>query len=259
VVFSTSGTAPANIPGGFYDFNGNNNLDPPYVLDGRQCLVFFLGGIPVNGAAAAGPGQTGVTGFSKNPANPFLNSVNPTMIAIGGNNRSSPFFEFQNSRFQPIPVAYPLPANTTLLFPAYFDPNSSLSNPAYYAYFSAYGGAYDPNDVNVAETDDNSNPIQILYNLQFPVYASGGTAAVTKTGSPAPNPYTSSLTQPPTGAVTYLSPQSFQIISPGSDAMYGGGGQYTPNASTLLPPNGASDRNSEIDNLTNFHNGRISQ
>src|SRR5262249_1485200 len=35
----------------------------PVTLEGHQCLVFFLGGIPVNGVC---------TGFSSNPANPAL-------------------------------------------------------------------------------------------------------------------------------------------------------------------------------------------
>ena len=30
-----------------YDFNGNGTLDAPYILHGHECLVFFLGGCPV--------------------------------------------------------------------------------------------------------------------------------------------------------------------------------------------------------------------
>ena len=30
----------------WYDFNGNGVLDPPYILQGDECLVFFLGGVP---------------------------------------------------------------------------------------------------------------------------------------------------------------------------------------------------------------------
>jgi prepilin-type N-terminal cleavage/methylation domain-containing protein len=54
------------------------------VLQGDQCLVFFLGGIP----ARDSNGNFGVTGFSTNPQNP---------TQLGGD-RKSPQFEFQAGR-----------------------------------------------------------------------------------------------------------------------------------------------------------------
>ncbi len=52
-----------------------------FTLNGAECLAFFLGGVPQNGA---------LIGFSKNPANPFSTT---------GNNRTGPFHEFIASRF----------------------------------------------------------------------------------------------------------------------------------------------------------------
>ncbi len=66
VQVSTSGTP--SIPGiGFYDFDGNGCKSPAdHTLSGPECLVFFLGGIPQQTTSG-----WGMTGFSKNPANPF--------------------------------------------------------------------------------------------------------------------------------------------------------------------------------------------
>ncbi len=58
-MLSTTGPVPG-IPGGFYDFNGNGSVTirPPiasYILEGPDCLVFFLGGIPQTDRESAGP------------------------------------------------------------------------------------------------------------------------------------------------------------------------------------------------------------
>ena len=43
----------------------------PYILQGHECLVFFLGGIPQITASGYG-----MSGFGKDPTNPFKNSEN---------------------------------------------------------------------------------------------------------------------------------------------------------------------------------------
>ena len=58
-------------------------------MEGPDCLVFFLGGIPqktANGWAVAG--------FGTNPLNPMAGSVPATAWP----NRTPPLFEFNNSR-----------------------------------------------------------------------------------------------------------------------------------------------------------------
>jgi general secretion pathway protein G len=258
MAISTNGSNPL-IPNGvgaltgWYDFNGNGTLDTtPYVLDGRECLVFFLGGVP-NYTAAGFAG--GMSGFSRNPQNPFLNNI------IGNvnfsNNRATPFFEFAGNRLVFLPEELS-GTKTPTGIPGYGDSNSTTLNPNFYAYFSAYGGSnYDPNDVNAYEPgnpssfemDVNGNPISLNFLVNFPVL----TGPPNVTSSPAPNPYTNSIT---TAAVSYFTPNSFQILSPGADAHYGTGGQYTPDASVTLPTNG-NDRSYEQDNLSNFRNGRL--
>jgi hypothetical protein len=69
------------------DWNGNGNpngvIDPPTILEGDQCLVFFLGGIPANGKEAQD-----CLGFSRDPKNP----------AARGGRRLGPYYEFDPSR-----------------------------------------------------------------------------------------------------------------------------------------------------------------
>src|SRR5262249_30898938 len=99
VVFSTTGVPPqiANSNGSYwYDFNGNGVMDGPYILQGHECLVFFLGGIPLSDNPA-NPTSFGMTGFGKARSNPFSNSLN------NGNgmytpNRQPPLFEFNAGR-----------------------------------------------------------------------------------------------------------------------------------------------------------------
>ena len=228
-------------------------------------------GIPLQTASGYG-----MTGFGKDPTNPFTNNL--TTSTNYSNNRQAPFFEFNPGRL----VLDPTNPYTALLptfpqIPGYLD---SLGNTLgsgqinFYAYFSAYGnGGYDPNDVNFTETDAYGNgPIGLTFNVTFPVPVG---ATITNTSvSPAPNPYTSALTAPFNGtirlATTYFNPQTFQIISSGIDGLYGVGGQYTPNVTgEALPldpnlsnyvPSPLADntiRVRERDNITNFHNGKL--
>jgi len=276
VVLNTSGlpvfTGPPYTR--WYDFNGNGVADAPYILQGHECLVFFLGGIPLQTASGYG-----MTGFGKDPTNPFTNNLNTSTNY--SNNRQAPFFEFNPGRL----VLDPTNPYTALAFPqipGYLDslgnatPTGNPGDPInFYAYFSAYGnGGYDPNDVNFNEYDTEVPPqlIGLTFNVTFPVPVG---ATITNTSvSPAPNPYTSALTAPFNGtiplATTYFNPQTFQIISSGVDGLYGVGGQYTPNVTgEALPldpnlsnyvPSPLADntiRVRERDNITNFHNGKL--
>src|SRR5262249_52894348 len=78
----------------------------PVKLEGHQCLVFFLGGIPVNGVC---------TGFSSN-------HLNPALPRSPGEKRRGPFYKFEPNRLKPM-------ANGCL---AYVD---GFGQP--YAYFAA--------------------------------------------------------------------------------------------------------------------------
>src|SRR5271157_6224463 len=265
------GTATGN----WYDFNGDGSkvtsggATQQYILQGHECLFFFLGGIP----QPNGSGGYAASGFGKDPTNPFTNNLVGRAGYSG--NRQAPFFEFVSNRLVLDPTN-----PTTPGIPGYLD---SLGNPApvnagdainFYAYFSAYGNnGYDPNDVNFAESDVNGNsPIGLGHNVAFPLTTPPCISA-------GPNPYTSSLTTPGTGLPTFLNPQSFQIISSGIDGLYGVGGQYQPdNTAGTLPYDSSSTyyfsgtawslesslaspdssiRYRERDNVTNFHNGKL--
>lgn len=263
----------ASTNGGvFYDFNGNNNNDGAYILHGHECLVFFLGGVPLMDASTS---TYSLTGFGKDPTNPFTNMVVGSSVYSAS--RQPPLYTFNPGRLF-------LDPNSSSGIPGYYDtlnngpPQTGLGSLNFYAYFSSYGnGNYDPNDVNFAESDGSGNgPIGLKFLATFP------TMPLTQTppyvaDSPSPNPYTSSTTVPTTtGTVGYQNAQTFQIISAGVDGLYGVGGQYvapsqTSSASTPLPfdsnntysgaslsaESDTSLRQREYDNLTNFKSGTL--
>jgi len=273
-----------------YDVNGNGVCDGAYILEGHQCLVLFLGGIPQVTSTANGIASYGVTGFSKNPNNPFQTAnTNP--------NRYPPKYEFANER-----LIWTDNDGDLDHFPGYIDSLGSYDDqPPYFTYFSAYNGSgYDPDDVNFTELDSNGTSKMLG---AFATNNSANMAYVTGTNyisSPAPNPYLNDLpvaTQNggdvDTTAVIankqriYQNPNSFQIISPGQDRLYGIGGQYNPkivgggdklpwlqSEGTGTPPANSGQaakanetvtktslsgdaRQRENDNLTNFATGRL--
>jgi prepilin-type N-terminal cleavage/methylation domain-containing protein len=256
--FNTGTTASPpvapTIPGiGFYDINGNGIVDPPYVLTGDECLVLFLGGIPTQVTTPGGVAGYGLSGFNRDPSNPFV----ADSVTIGGKllsfpNRSPSLYEFRADR---------LVDTDSDKFPSYYD---SLGTKMPFAFFSAYGtNAFDPCDVDVAESDDAGNgPLSLKFNLTFPV-AGGGRIGQ----SAAPNPFTVTSTMAP--SVTYHAPNSAQIISAGIDGLFGVGGAYSPGSDRALPPDLANTyagstletdpniRNRDADDLTSFATGKL--
>jgi prepilin-type N-terminal cleavage/methylation domain-containing protein len=190
------------------DWNGNNVIDPATaasgpvgvtILEGDQCLVFFLGGIPANTG-----GPPGCTGFSTNAGNPaaHVSTGGPTMPLL---------FEFPSSRLILRSTA------SGNFFYSFLDPYGSsngsggLLSGLPYAYFSAY---------------NNRNG----YNRYFspPAFAASDCFTL---GTIAPNgvmvwPYAEAL--PALGntipAPRYINPETFQIISAGPDGAIAGGG-----------------------------------
>lgn len=287
VIFSsTLGTPPPNVGATFwYDYNGNGVLDNDYILQGDECLVFFLGGIPYTDPAT---GTFAMTGFGKDPSNPFTNNIatdprapyNGQPNAMYSPNRQSPMYEFNGGRL----FLDPNNPSTTLNkflnlaspgIPAYYDTLGNAPPPVataggtlnFYVYFSGYGsGVYDANDVNFqTEVDGNQlGPIGLNYTHAGKVYP-----------SLYPNPYTLTSTITTSGTVTFEKAQTFQIFSSGRDGLYGVGGQFIPPTATNSTANNALPfdnvntfagtsvttdgtlRKSEIDNLTNFKSGTL--
>lgn len=273
---STQAIYPNN--GAWHDFNGNGGNGPDmgplpgngFIIQGHQCLTFFLGGIPYNTGSGIG-----MSGFGKNPTNPFSNMIGGNTMYRGGASTSAPsstqpFFEFRPARLV-------LDPSSPYQIPGYVDPIGSVQpNPGnsvnFYAYFSSYGGSYDPNDVNFPEPDTvTGNAITGLsVNVNFTTYTNGGASNGIVCVSPSPNPYTASLTtlaannQPQTSV--FQSPNTFQIISSGADGLYGIGGLWTSTGGNSLPldPTASSEGNNdpgirqrEADNLSNFNNGTL--
>lgn len=259
VNFSTTTRLFAPNATAFHDFNGNGFLDEGAILlEGHECLAFFLGGIPNR----TGTTLSGMGGFGPNPVNPFVAE------AFAQNNRKRPLFDFDASR---------LIDDDGDGIPGYVDPLAKNESSRYYAYFSAYGGGgYDPNDVNFAinnpEDDRLTRRFRVSFNVPDPSSPDRNQNRIVN--SPAPNPYTSSPALPGGIAVaSYVSGETFQLLSAGTDRLYGTGGQYLSNAnSDRLPldttvngaitdlagnPVGANIRQREADNLTSFGSGKL--
>ncbi len=228
-------------PQRWHDFNGNNQIDPLIYLEGDECLVFFLGGIPYNSGTSFS-----TTGFGKDSRFPFVNQQ-------AQSNRTTPFYEFRADRLLDFDGDG---------MPSYVDTlNGSSNNARPYAYFSAYGNnGYDPNDVNFpGETYRN-------FNIGYPTRLTSDPATAPQTVgesvSPGPNPYTSGapfMTGNPPKA-SFINGISFQIVSSGGDGVFGPGGRFVGSGSgEKLPLDGlpADSRRDEKDNLTNFANGAL--
>ena len=98
VPFNLANPVGTGTTGHWYDFNGDglsvsvaNGVTQQYMLQGHECLVFFLGGIVQN----TGSGFA-MTGFGKDPTNPFTNNLYG-MPGYSGN-RQTPFFQFVPNR-----------------------------------------------------------------------------------------------------------------------------------------------------------------
>jgi general secretion pathway protein G len=227
------------------DYNGNNVQDPGFLyLEGDECLVFFLGGIPNPSVDTAGRIVYGTSGFAKDPRYPFKNA-GVVASAMSTSNRTSPLYEFNAGRM----VDFDGDG-----IPSYLDANASNGVGVPYAYFATYGGTgYDPNDTNFG--DDGNFGIGNTYRIGLPAISASGTTNTVF--SPTPNPYTSSLPTPGSAnqPAAYINPNSFQIISSGGDGLFGPGGQFSSSGGDRLPPSNL--RTAEYDNVTNFTNGRM--
>lgn len=264
------------LPGQFNDFNGDRSAVDPisrkgyYIINGSECLAFFLGGIPIYDSTGK---VTGLSGFSKSPTHPFVDSGPiPGTSNLYAPNRTTPNFEFNNGRLLDQDGDH---------IPSYLDPLDQVpGSHRSYAYFSAYGtNQYDPNDVNgnghlesFEKEDDETTFVERGFSVFFPT--SSGSPYYAK--SPAPNPYTtgaaalSSSTTAATGAISWYNPNSFQLISSGQDRLWGLGGTYfSAVSSNVQLPLDSNDpglvhttdtpaiRQRENDNITNFSAGRL--
>jgi prepilin-type N-terminal cleavage/methylation domain-containing protein len=187
------------------------------ILEGHQCLVFFLGGLQVQNG-----NQVMCVGFSPDAGNP---DVPPTPgQGIG------PFYNFQPAR-----LAIP-PGKT--YFCAYVDPygvHPENNQVQYYAYFSSYHG--NQNDYNHFAT----NPQLLATSVPTSDCTSLGVW-----------PYASSATTGTSAKPQYVKPNSWQIICAGRDGKFGPGTDmsgttttpyyWTPSTAASIPDPGKDDQ-----------------
>lgn len=219
-----AGSAIAHNFNGDLTTAGGEFISPePILLQGHECLAFFLGGLPSSSGV-------GVSGFSKDPKNPFRSDNAAT-------NRTTPLFEFKGDRLRD---------DDGDKVPGYVDPLATGNESRYYAYFYSYGNnGYDPNDVNFTEVPSGLTTFKVNWTTF-------------RVASIAPNPYTTSLPVAATGPTAYEKPQSYQILSPGHDRLYGQGGQYAASSNgSRLPAGSGVSRAGEADNLSNFSGGTL--
>jgi general secretion pathway protein G len=223
-------------PGGpaFIDWNGNGAQDGPVILEGHQCLVFFLGGIPVGAPPGFGTGNRNSTippacfGFATDPRDP---------AKLGqANGRKGPFFDFPPGRLGV--WSNPNANGQAALGACYFSFFDSYSNTPQqpkdkpYAYFSSYG----------AQNGYNTPPVR-KYGTVSDCDSLGVTPYVS---SPAP--------------LIFHNPKSHQIICAGADQAFGpgcfpaGGGPfaYPFGSPASVDPNGFYK-----DDQSNFNSGNI--
>ena len=242
-VFPPPGYSPGSAPLAWNDYNGNGQPDAGFLyLEGHECLMFFLGGIPIN------DGETiSMAGFDKNPSRPFTSATLLAPTNMRSDNRNLPLHEFKSNQIVDLD-------NDGI--PGYVDTFNSGNATRYLAYFSAYGNnGYDPNDENgeiSVETNDAGQPV----GRSFRVNVGTGNNAIL---SPAPNPYTSN---DPISAnrAQFQKPSSFQILSAGGDGLYGPGGRYDAGTGDNLPSDTVvtpDQRLSEKDNVSNFATSRL--
>jgi hypothetical protein len=176
--------------GPFTNYKWNGVSPPPSggaILEGDQCLVFFLGG----------PG--GTQGFSTNPQDPcgkYKDSKGNWIPQLT-------FYEFKTARLRPDPInAARSPAgHVPTGFPSYLSNWADLNEASprgYYAYFSS---GRSKNGYNSNGTI--SHEIAALDNVG-PYYD-------TYVQDPVTRNYT---------ITNYLNPSTFQIISPGQDGFF---------------------------------------
>jgi prepilin-type N-terminal cleavage/methylation domain-containing protein len=226
---------PRLFANGPVDWTGTGMANPPDMqLNGDQCLVFFLGGIPSTDPAT---GNAVCTGFAKNPSNPAAHIGTNTTVQV-----QPPLFEFDSGRLVKL-------HNNGRYAYSYLDTYGTADGKGNwvsgmpYAYFSSYQTRNGYNRYGQSACMWTSSDCASFFT---PV--SGFPAAV--------YPYAQGVNQ-------YMNPSGFQIISAGPDSQFGsgtlkpnvavGGGAFwtpaTAATSGASGPTGADDQSNFYDNL----------
>lgn len=222
-----------------------------YELEGDECLVFFLGGIAEFDRSNPGARPIALHGFTDNPRNPggVEDASDPTTQS-----RIFPLFEFKADRLfirtpSSTPVSDFATGSRTPKLPSY---RSTLApdSDSPYAYFSSYEGrGYRPRD---CEFDGEPS---IKFQEKWPTVTTSDTHPICQ----GPNPYVMTVAAPDDTStiIKPFLPQTFQLISPGGDGVFGAGGSLgVADESTSTPPglNGTLSED-DYDNISNVTEG----
>jgi general secretion pathway protein G len=164
------------------DWNGNGTTTDIVTLEGEECLVFFLGGIP-----ASSGGLFTTTGFSNDPTNP----ANPSSTVT----RQPNFYEFKAARlvdlrstgFLSYTDAY-LTNMPFLYFSSYTAGNDYNTSPTDCPSYATVAPYQDPTSTATTLRFLNPKGYQILSAGRDGVFGAGGTTWNPITGYPASNP-----------------------------------------------------------------------
>jgi prepilin-type N-terminal cleavage/methylation domain-containing protein len=191
------------------DWANNSQPQRIYRLDGDQCLVFFLGGIP----DATNPDRKGCHGFSSNPVNPADRSD------LTKGTRES-WYQFDNSRLFIRHRADEVP------FYSYADP--------YYPYPRPSGALQDLPPQPYAYFSSNKH--KDGYNQ-------------TSSDCPTLLPNGAYFDKYSVNPRRYFNSTTFQIITAGRNGLWGPGGPWLAAEATAIGPDGADDQSNFYDAL----------
>jgi prepilin-type N-terminal cleavage/methylation domain-containing protein len=270
------------------DWDGNTlQATSDVILEGDQCLVFFLGGIPAPCPAGNNTPIANVLpvttppaclGFSANPKNP-ADTVNPDRIG--------PFYEFNSSRLVLVLNNAGVTSTQTATFAAF-------RSPLHYSYLDRYGqsdgygtlvagfpyayfstnkatNSYDPYTSSSGIPPPPSTPFAPAYPYSDCITLGVMNDAAASVGPTGIWPYAETALAGPLFGVPagrYPNPNTCQIISAGADRVFGSGSVpvwvggafngFSLTWTSLNPPPGyASGVAGGYDDQSNFSGGQL--
>lgn len=218
----TNPSAPTKI-----DWNGDGTAgDQEVILEGDQCLVFFVGGIPTSTG-----GVPGVTGFSTNPTDPAWHVANPGAAVRG------PFYEFRGDRLYE-------PRGQGTQFWSYKDAYGVMP----YIYFSNYGkrNQYWYGYANYGGNSDvNSLPSITIFPYAEAFQSSSPSYPLLRFQKPDGFQIISAGADKQLGPGSYLDPSSNVLLWNANNGFY-----WQPASASATAPPGVPDAGN--DDQTNF-------
>jgi prepilin-type N-terminal cleavage/methylation domain-containing protein len=234
----------------------NYSANPPVVpypkITPDTALCFWLGGAQdAASPTAAAPGIPHFIGFSANPSNPF----------DSGASRTPPTFEFDRTRVNSSPTGNiltsgvsksglpPGPANSNVYYNLYqyYPPNGKDMTSGTYAPYVYYKA------VPVTVASNHVYTDKQIVNGTTQLWSWQPETSLMKAGALIALPYLDSTST--TIPQAFVNPQSYQLLCPGLDGIYGA----TTDTPTPLPPKYPSGSNynqtNGIDDMTNFTQG----